>query len=101
MPSEPADTARADITRAPWPPVLTLSAADRPIGGGGRLAATAARYASLNGAPRGAIRYPAELIAREIEDHGGDVWPAVVHFGLSYRHALRIRAGWRGRGAAR
>jgi hypothetical protein len=26
------------------------------------------------------------------------VWPAVVAFHISYRHALAIRAGWRGAG---
>jgi hypothetical protein len=89
------DTARADITSAPRRPVLTLSAAERqPIGAAGRLTETPGRYVQLN--PRRRGRYPAELIARLIADDGGHVWRAVVTFGISYRHALRIRAGWRG-----
>ncbi len=32
-----------------------------------------------------------ELIARSIRRHDGNVWPAIVHFGISYRKALRIR----------
>jgi hypothetical protein len=64
------------------------------VGAGGRLTDTAARFAELNDRPR-PRRYPAELIAREIRDHNGNVWPAIHHFGISYSHALRIRNGWR------
>jgi len=32
-----------------------------------------------------------ELIAHSIRRHDGNVWPAVVAFGISYRKALRIR----------
>jgi hypothetical protein len=60
----------------------------------GRLTGTAERFAALN--PTRAARYPIELIAREIADHAGNVWASVAHFGISYEHACRIRAGWRG-----
>jgi hypothetical protein len=72
---------RADITPKIRQRSLTLS--------------TAERFALLNPG-RGSSRFPVELIAREIADHGGNVWAAVVHFGLSYEHACRIRRGWRG-----
>ena len=64
------------------------------VGAGGRLTGTAERFAALN--PSRAARYPIELIAREIADHAGNVWASVAHFGISYEHACRIRAGWRG-----
>ena len=68
------------------------------VGAGGRLTDTARRFRELNPAPPGRTRYPAELIAQEIRDHDGNVWPAIHHFGISYQHALRIRNGWRGGG---
>jgi len=40
----------------------------------------------------------AELVARQIRADAGNVWPACRIFGVSYRHALEIRAGWRGDG---
>jgi hypothetical protein len=69
---------------------LPLSA----VGAGGRLSEVVARHRALGGGRRRA-RYPAELIARRIRSDAGDVWPAVVQFGISYAHALRIRNGWR------
>ena len=71
------------------------------IGAGGRLNLTAGRFRELNGAPAGGSRFPLELIAREIRDHAGSVWASVDHFGISYEHALRVRAGWRGARVAR
>ena len=65
------------------------------VGAGGRLTDTARRFRELNPGRPSRRRYPAELIAREIRDHGGNVWPAIHHFGISYAHALRIRNGWR------
>lgn len=54
----------------------------------------AARFRTLNpGARRPAVA--AEAVAAEIRRHDGNVWPAVIAFGISYRHACRIRAGWR------
>jgi hypothetical protein len=72
------------------------------VGAGGRLTHTVARYLELVGTPRRRQRYPADLIAASIRDHDGDVWPAIIRFGVSYAHALRIRNGWRpgGRRAA-
>jgi hypothetical protein len=87
------DATQADITPEARRRSLTLSEVDR--GAGGRLTLTAARYVELNGVPRRPARYPVELVARLIADHDGDVWPAVVRFGISYEHALRIRRGWR------
>ena len=55
----------------------------------------AARFATLNPRPRRRGRHSADLIAQTIRLHGGSVWPAVVEYGVSYRHACRIRAGWR------
>lgn len=70
---------------------------EKAVGAGGRLTHTAARFVELNGGRvPGRVTYPVELIAREIRDHRGDVWPSVQHFGISYEHALRIRNGWRG-----
>lgn len=60
----------------------------------GRLRDTARRYVELDGQPT-SRRYPVELIAASIRRHDGNVWPAIVAFDLSYRHATRIRAGWR------
>ena len=70
------------------------------VGAGNRLADTARRFEELNPRAR-RRRYPLELIAREIADNAGNVWPSVHHFGISYEHALRIRNGWRGAGVAR
>jgi hypothetical protein len=63
----------------------------RSIGAGGRLTAAAERTVSR-----------ADFIAARIAADRGNVWPSVVHFGISYSHACRIRAGWRedGRRAA-
>ena len=63
----------------------------RPVGAGGRLTHTVARYLAN---PR-RRRYPAELIAARIRRDGGDVWGAVLDYGISYAHASRIRRGWR------
>jgi hypothetical protein len=52
------------------------------------------RFIGLNPRPR-RQRHSPELVAQSIRAHGGDVLPAVVAFGVSYRHACRIRAGWR------
>jgi hypothetical protein len=41
------------------------------------------------------VAYDAEAVAARIEADGGEVWGAVVAFGISYGHALRIRRGWR------
>jgi len=42
---------------------------------------------------------PAEAVAAKIrQDPYGGVWGAVAEFGISYRHACAIRAGWRGAG---
>ena len=64
-----------------------------------RLCATCmpVRFAELKTAPHAKI--PAAAVAAKIRrtpDHS--VWPAVAEFGISYRHALAIRAGWRGGG---
>lgn len=80
---------------------LPLSEVAHEVGAGGRLTHTAARHVELNGEPRRPKRYPVELIAREIRDNAGNVWPSVRHFGISYEHALRIRNGWRGAGRPR
>ena len=76
-------------------PVLPLS----EVGAGGRLTDTVPRYLELNPRRR---RYSADLIAARIRQDGGDVWGAVLAFGVSYGHATRIRRGWRpaGRSAA-
>jgi len=37
--------------------------------------------------------YDTEAVAAEIERDG--IWPVIVRHGMSYQHALRIRAGWR------
>jgi len=62
------------------------------VGAGGRLTHTVARYLELNPRRR---RYPADLIAARIRRDGGDVWGAVLDYGISYAHACRIRRGWR------
>jgi hypothetical protein len=54
----------------------------------------ARRYLEIRPAPR--ARISPTLIAARIRADGGDVWPAVLALGVSYRHALEIRAGWRG-----
>lgn len=63
-----------------------------------RLCATcvARAHAELRPAPRATVS--AELVADTIRRHGGDVWHAVNEHGIGYRHALAIRAGWRGDG---
>lgn len=43
-------------------------------------------------------RVNAEAVAGTIRRARGDVWRAVIEYGISYSHALRIRAGWRGAG---
>lgn len=70
-------------------PALTLS----EVGAGGRLTHTVSRYLEL--VPRRRRRHPTELIAARIRSDGGDVWGAVLTFGVSYGHACKIRAGWR------
>jgi len=67
---------------------------EREIGAGNRLSETVPRYLRLVGSRR--RRYPAEYIARRIEEDGS-VWGVVVEFGISYAHACRIRNGWRPR----
>jgi hypothetical protein len=52
------------------------------------------RYREIRRAPRATVN--ADLVAATIREAGGDVWPAVVEHGISYRHALAIRAEWRG-----
>jgi hypothetical protein len=64
-------------------------------GAGGRLSLTAQRFVELNGSPITRRHAPAELIAAAIRRDAGNVWPAVAAFDVSYRHATRIRAGWR------
>jgi hypothetical protein len=54
------------------------------------------RYLELRPARRS--RVSAELVAARIRRAHGNVWPAVVAYGISYRHALAIRAGFRGEG---
>lgn len=54
------------------------------------------RYLEIRRAPR--ARVTAELVAGAIRAAGGDVWPAVLAFGIEYRTALQIRAGFRGAG---
>jgi len=66
------------------------------VGAGGRLTHTVARYLELN--PRRRSRHPTELIAARIRADGGDVWGAVLTFGVSYSHACRIKRGWRPEG---
>jgi len=66
-----------------------------PIGAGGRLTDTAARYLELHGPVTPAPAFRAERIAQTIRRDGGDVWGAVLEHGVSYSHACRIRAGWR------
>jgi hypothetical protein len=63
-----------------------------------RLCATCTerRYLEIRPAPR--ARVSAELVAARIRADGGAVWGAVRDFGIGYRHALDIRAGWRGAG---
>ena len=73
----------------PCAPSLPLS----EVGAGGRLTHTVSRYLEL--VPRRRRRLPVELIAARIRRDGGDVWGAVLTFGVSYGHACRIRAGWR------
>jgi hypothetical protein len=70
-------------------PILPLS----EVGAGGRLTHTVSRYLEL--VPRRRRRHPTELIAACIRADGGDVWGAVLTYGVSYGHACRIRAGWR------
>ncbi len=41
--------------------------------------------------PRGHRGPSRELIAQSIRHHDGNVWPAIVAFGISYHKALRIR----------
>ena len=55
-----------------------------------------ARALELRRAPR--ARVTAELVARRIAADDGDVWGAVVEYGISYSRALEIRAGERGAG---
>jgi len=71
--------------------VLPLS----EVGAGGRLTHTVSRYLALVGEPRSRRRYPAERIAARIAASDGDVWPAILEYGISYGHATRIRRGWR------
>lgn len=55
-----------------------------------------ARFEAIRAAPR--ARFPAALVAARIAREQGNVWPAAIDFGISYRHATAIRAGWRGGG---
>ena len=64
-----------------------------------RLCATCmpVRFTAIKAAPH--ARVPAAAVAAKIaRTPGHDVWPAVLEFGISYRHALAIRAGFRGAG---
>lgn len=55
------------------------------------------RFAAIKAAPH--ARVPAAAVAAKIaRTPGHTVWPAVLEFGISYRHALAIRAGFRGAG---
>ena len=54
------------------------------------------RHEEIRTARRGHVS--AELVAERIRADAGNVWPACRIFGVSYRHALEIRAGWRGDG---
>ena len=54
------------------------------------------RYLEVRRAPR--ARVTAELVAARIRQDHGDVWGAVETFGIDYRTAVQIRAGWRGAG---
>jgi hypothetical protein len=53
------------------------------------------RHERIRVAPR--ARASAEILAAAMRREGGDIGPA-IDAGYSYRHALRIRAGWRGAG---
>lgn len=84
-------------TRSPRPTVAArLSVVSTDHDHSPRLCAhcTQERYLEIRPAPR--ARVSAELVAARIRRAHGNVWPAVVAFGISYRHALTIRAGWRG-----
>lgn len=54
-----------------------------------------ARFRVLNPSPPRPVAVRAEAIAAAIRAADGNVWPAVVTFGIDYHHALRIRRGWR------
>ena len=53
------------------------------------------RFRALNPLPPRPAAVRAEAIAAAIRNAGGNVWPAIVTFGISYGQALRIRRGWR------
>ena len=87
-----AESYAANMARIPRPLSEVSRKHSDSVGAGGRLAHTVARYLELNPRRR---RYPAELIAARIRRDGGDVWGAVLDYGISYGHACRIRRGWR------
>lgn len=84
------------------PSTLTLSEVGGRVGGPGhthhrRLCAPCIGRRHLELRPAGSV--PAEVVAAAIRRHPThSVWDAVAEFGISYRHALAIRAGWRGDG---
>lgn len=55
---------------------------------------TARRHAELNPSAR-RHHVSVELVAARIRRDDGDVWGAINAFDISYRHACRIRNGWR------
>jgi hypothetical protein len=64
-----------------------------------RLCATCmpVRFAAIRTASHARVN-AAAVAAKIARTPGHDVWPAVLAFKISYRHALAIRAGWRGGG---
>lgn len=87
----------SEVAREPRPddPANRVASMRRPIGAGGRLTDTARRFEAHRGRLIPAPAFRAERIAATIRADRGDVWGAVLAFGISYAHACRIRAGWR------
>ena len=56
---------------------------------------TVVRFRALNPRPLTPTAVRAEAIAEAIRTAHGNVWPAVVAFGICYSHATSIRRGWR------
>jgi len=82
------------LSEVPWAPLACVAlphAHDRRL----CRQCSAVRFRALNPLPPRPDAVRAEAIAAAIRAGGGDVWPAVVRFGISYRYALRIRRGWR------
>lgn len=59
------------------------------------LRCSAVRFRALNPRPLTPAAVRDEAIADAIRTAHGNVWPAMLQFGISYRTALRIRRGWR------